>query len=179
MQLSRTGFFAISAMAIALAGCQSDRINPPPARSAQAMPAAPSGVVTAQQLPPPGQPTGVGQFPDAPGMDPGTQMAAVDPAAQAGAGVELSKNSLLGSWSVNSGGSSCQMFLTLTKYGNSSRGGTRGCSNELANMRAWDLSGNQVVVYDESGNTIARLYSRGAERLNGQTSGGAPVTLSR
>jgi len=112
----------------------------------------------------------------------GTTLAAVDPAAQAAAAASaapIEKNSLLGSWSVNSGGSSCQMFLTLTKYGNSSRGGTRGCSNELANMRAWDLSGNQVVMYDENGNTIARLYSSGGGRLDGQTAGGTPVSVSR
>jgi len=106
-------------------------------------------------------------------------MAAINPAAPAAGAAEINKNSLLGSWNVNSGGSSCQMFLTLTKYGNSSRGGTRGCSNELANMRAWELAGNQVVVYDEGGNTIARLYSSGAERLDGQTTSGAPVSLSR
>src|SRR5690606_39818187 len=109
-----------------------------------------------------------------------TDMAAIDPNAPAAASApEVSKNSLLGSWNVSSGGTSCQMFLTLTKYGNSSRGGTRGCSNELANMRAWDVSGNQVVVYDDSGNTIARLYSSGGERLDGQTTSGLPVSLSR
>ncbi|WP_028033779.1 protease inhibitor Inh/omp19 family protein [Chelativorans sp. J32] len=178
MPHSKTGVFAISFLALAVAGCQSDRINPVPARQPQPLPAAPSGTITGSQLPPPAQP---GMQPVTPDQA-GTTLAAVDPAAQAAAAASaapIEKNSLLGSWSVNSGGSSCQMFLTLTKYGNSSRGGTRGCSNELANMRAWDLSGNQVVMYDENGNTIARLYSSGGGRLDGQTAGGTPVSVSR
>lgn len=122
---------------------------------------------------------GANQFPDAPQQLGGQQMAAIDPGAQSGAAIELSKNSLLGSWNVSSGGAPCQMYLTLTKYGDSSRGGTRGCSNELANMRAWDLSGNQVLIFDDSGNTIARLYPSGQERFDGQTTGGSPVSLSR
>ena len=177
MPYSKSVLFATSLLALALSGCQSDRLNPVPARTPQPLPAAPSGTITGTQLPPPSEPTGVGQFPTAP--EQGGQMAAINPAAPAAGAAEINKNSLLGSWNVNSGGSSCQMFLTLTKYGNSSRGGTRGCSNELANMRAWELAGNQVVVYDEGGNTIARLYSSGAERLDGQTTSGAPVSLSR
>jgi len=178
MPHTKTGVFAISFLALALAGCQSDRINPVPAGAPQPLPAAPSGTVTGSQLPPPLQP---GMQPLTPGQT-GTDVAALDPAAQAAAAASaapIEKNSLLGSWTVNSGGSSCQMFLTLTKFGNSSRGGTRGCSNELSNMRAWDLSGNQVVMYDESGNTIARLYSSGGGRLDGQTTGGAPISVSR
>ncbi|WEX09892.1 protease inhibitor Inh/omp19 family protein [Chelativorans sp. AA-79] len=179
MPSSKTGVFAISLLALALAGCQSERLNPVPARAPQPLPAAPSGTVTGSQLPPPAQP-GAGGFPPAPGQT-GTEMAAVDPAGQAAAAsaAPIEKNSLLGSWSVNTGGSTCQMFLTLTKYGNSSRGGTRGCSNELANMRAWDVAGNQVVVYDEGGNTIARLNSTGAGSYSGQTTGGSSISLSR
>ncbi|WP_309085077.1 protease inhibitor Inh/omp19 family protein [Chelativorans sp.] len=173
MSQLRTGVFAISILA--LAGCQSDRINPPPTRTPQPLPAAPSGTVTGTQLPPPTQPTGPAAAP----VQPAATTPAVDPAAQAASAPAVEKNSLLGSWNVSSGGSSCQMFLTLTKYGNSSRGGTRGCSNELANMRAWEVAGNQVVVYDDSGNTIARLYSSGAGRFDGQTTGEPPVSLSR
>lgn len=177
-QFGIRGALAVSFLALALAGCQSDRFGSLPQRPQPLRPA-PSGNVMQSQLPPPSQPAGVNDFPAAPGQQGDTQMSSVDPNLAAASAPEVSKNSLLGSWNVNSGGSNCQMFLTLTKYGNSSRGGTRGCSNELANMRAWDVAGNQVVIYDDGGNTIARLYSSGNERLDGQTTGGAPVSLSR
>src|SRR5690606_19057642 len=121
---------------------------------------------TSSQLPPPGQSTmGAGGFPDAP-LPGGEQVAGVDPSIQSGgAAAEITKNGLLGSWNVSSAGTSCQMFLTLTKYGSYSRGGTRGCANELSNMRAWELSGSQLLLYDDGGNAIARLYPTGGEQL--------------
>lgn len=186
MPQTKAGTVAVSLLVLALAGCQSDRFNPPPARSPAPLTPAPSGNVSGSQLPPPSGPT-AGQFPDAPQQPGGDQMAALDPSLNPGGaglgadpgGPEVSKNSLLGTWSVDSGGSSCQMYLTLTKYGDSSRGGTRRCSNELANMRSWDLSGRQVVIYDDTGNTIARLYPTGDQRLDGQTTNGAPVSVYR
>ncbi|WP_173933408.1 protease inhibitor Inh/omp19 family protein [Chelativorans sp. Marseille-P2723] len=178
MPQDRTGAFAIALVALVLAGCQTERFGSPYASRPAPLAAAPSGSVTVGQLPPPSQPTGITEFPAAPGAEAGGQMAAIDPATQAGAG-PVSKNSLLGSWNVSTAGASCQMFLTLTKYGNSSRGGTRGCGNELANMRAWDVSGNQVVIYNENGDTIAQLYPSGQERLDGRTTNGSPVSISR
>ncbi|WP_036486469.1 protease inhibitor Inh/omp19 family protein [Nitratireductor basaltis] len=188
MRNSKTGLIAVSLMALALAGCQSGRLNPiqssAPANP-QPLNAAPAGQVTTNRLPPPANPS---QFPQAPASNDQTQMAAVDPtdgtdltpgASASANAADISKNSLVGSWSVASGGASCQMFLTLTKYGNASRGGTRGCSGDLQNMRGWDVAGKQLVLYDDSGNTIGRLYSSGAERLDGQTSGGSAVSLSR
>ncbi|WP_274423445.1 protease inhibitor Inh/omp19 family protein [Chelativorans sp. YIM 93263] len=168
---------AVSLLVVALAGCQSNRFNPPPQQSAPPpLTPAPSGTVTGNQLPPPSAPSDQSQFPDAPGND---QMAALDPSVGTDTGGEVSQNSLLGSWNVQSQGSSCQMFLTLTKYGDSSRGGTRGCSNELADMRSWELAGRQVVVYDDSGNRLAQFSPGGDQRFNGQTTNGVPVSLSR
>jgi hypothetical protein len=48
----------------------------------------------------------------------------------------------------------------------------------MANVKSWNVAGKQLVMYDESGATIARLYSTGGG-FSGQTSGGAPITLSR
>ncbi len=92
---------------------------------------------------------------------------------------DISKNALVGSWSVSSGGASCQMFLTLTKYGSVSRGGTRGCIGDLSKLRGWDVVGKQLVLYDDGGATLASLYSAGGEKLSGQTASGFPVSLSR
>ncbi|MCT8997894.1 protease inhibitor Inh/omp19 family protein [Chelativorans intermedius] len=177
----KTGILAISLLALGLAGCQSGRFANNATYTPAPLPPAPSGTVTGNQLPPPSAPNSDSAFPAVP-EQPGTDMAAVDPQAQAGveaAAATIEKNSLLGSWTVNSGGTTCQMFLTLTKYGNASRGGTRGCAGVLADMRGWDLAGKQVEIYNDGGETIARLYSSGNERLDGQTIDGAPVTLSR
>lgn len=85
---------------------------------------------------------------------------------------------MIGSWKAG-GGDSCQVFLTLTKMGSMSRGGSRGCSGDLTKMRGWDVKGQQVVFYDDSGNQIAALYSSGGNRYDGQTSGGQAINLSR
>ena len=91
----------------------------------------------------------------------------------------ISKGEVVGNWKTQAGGTSCQMFLTLTKYGSASRGGTRGCSGDLANLRGWDVKGSQLVLYDANGGTVGRLYAAGPSRYSGQTSSGTPVTLSR
>lgn len=170
---------AIGGLAAALAACQGSRMGSldsrPVAAAPAPLPAAPAGTVTSNQLPPPSSPNA---FPEAP-QTAGQQVAALDPAAAEAGAPELTKSALVGSWNVSGGGGSCQMFMTLTKFGNASRGGTRGCSGDLARMKGWEVSGKQVVVLDDTGNTIARLYGSGAERYSGQTSGGQPVNLSR
>ena len=192
MKMTKPVWAAAAVSMLVLSGCQSERFSGIDSRPATAAPApltpAPTEGVQQGQLPPPSQP-GVAdpsQFPPAPGTeatvtDPNTptdtQVAvATPPPASSPA---ISKNSLVGNWNTNSAGASCQMFLTLTKYGNGSRGGTRGCSGDMANVRGWDVNGSQLVLYDESGNTIARLYSSGSEKLNGQTTSGQPVSVSR
>ena len=91
----------------------------------------------------------------------------------------LSQNALVGSWNVNAGGTSCQMFLTLTSYGGGSRGGTRGCPGNLADLRIWKVAGSQLVLSDPDGTQIATLYSSGNERFDGQTSTGTRISLTR
>lgn len=174
MAFAKSALMSIVLCSTALAGCQSSRMGsfggqPEP------LPAAPSGTVMSGQLPPPAAP---GTFPDAPQSP---QVAALPPApatppANAPA---VTKNSLLGSWNTSVGGSSCQVFLSLTKFGDASRGGSRGCSGDMQKMRSWDVRGSQVVLFDETGNQIAALYSSGANRFDGQTTSGQSVSLSR
>lgn len=161
---------AMAALTLALAGCQSSRVpgwgsQPQPAP----LPPAPAGKVSASRLPPP-------SYPEAPET---TEPAPVDMAAIESTAAEVSKNSVVGSWRADAAGVSCQMFLTLTKYGDNSRGGTRGCPGELASMRSWNVSGKQLQVFNENGERIATLYSSGGERFSGQTVGGQAVSLSR
>ncbi|RUV25340.1 hypothetical protein EOD29_35395, partial [Mesorhizobium sp. M1A.T.Ca.IN.004.03.1.1] len=75
------------------------------------------------QLPPP---TGSSQFPAAPAST--APMPGVQPGAMAANALDITKESMVGSWRVNG---SCDMFLTLTNLGSGSRGGTRGCVGEL------------------------------------------------
>lgn len=188
MTVTRTAGIAAVLCAVALTGCQSSRFGALSPRGGQPepLPATPSGVVVQSQLPAPATPQATNdpsQFPDAPQSP---DVASLDPNAASGgqasppAGApSLSQNALVGSWNVNTGGTSCQMFLTLTSYGGGSRGGTRGCPGNLADLRIWKVSGSQLVLSDPDGTQIATLYSSGNERFDGQTSTGARISLSR
>ena len=176
MTFSKSAILALMVCSTALAGCQSSRMESMNSQP-EPLPAAPSGTVTGGQLPPPSSP---GAFPEAP-QNP--QVAAASPTAPAAAppanAPDVTKNGMLGSWNTSVGGSNCQVFLSLTKFGNASRGGSRGCSGDIQKMRSWDVQGKQVVMFDESGNQIASLYSSGANRFDGQTTGGQSISLSR
>lgn len=171
MTLTKTAAMAFCVLALGLAGCQGTRA-PFMGSRAQApapLPAAPAGSVQTSQLPP------AGNFPEVPEQ----ATSAADLEVAAANAPEVSQTGVVGSWKTSASGVNCQMFLTLTKYGSNSRGGTRGCQGELAGMRSWSVSGKQLQLYDENGTQIATLYSTGAERFEGQTSTGQAVSLSR
>ncbi|MBX4890482.1 AprI/Inh family metalloprotease inhibitor [Rhizobium bangladeshense] len=160
-------------VALALAGCQrtaydySSNSNAGPAPlTAQPVPSVQGG-----QLPPP---TGSAQFPAAP------TATAPMPGAQSGAmaanALDVTKESMVGSWRVNG---SCDMFLTLTNLGSGSRGGTRGCVGELTAMGSWEVAGKQVLLKDRSGNQIGSVYKTADNRFQGQTNTGQQISLSR
>ncbi len=175
MTFSRPALVVAAICSTLLAGCQSSRMDSMGGRP-EPLPAAPSGMITSGQLPPPAAP---GAFPEAP-QDP--QMASLPsaPSAMPPANApEVTKNSMLGSWNTSVAGSNCQVFLSLTKFGNFSRGGSRGCSGDIQRMRGWDVRGSQVVLFDDTGNQLAALYSSGGTRFDGQTSGGQSISLSR
>ncbi len=44
-------------------------------------------------------------------------------------------------------------------------------------VKSWNVAGKQLSLYDESGGVVARLYSSGPEKFNGQTSTGLPISL--
>jgi hypothetical protein len=164
------------AILLALAGCQRTSYNSMdtansalPPLQAQPVPSVQSG-----QLPPPGV-TNPGQFPAAPA----NPAAAGGMAAAPGAALDVTKESMVGNWRVQSAGASCDMFLTLTDLGSGSRGGTRGCAGELTAMGSWEVAGKQVLLKDRNGNTIGSLYKTADARFDGSTSSGQPVSLSR
>jgi hypothetical protein len=169
--------YAMTGMAVvlSLAGCQRTAYNDASYSAAPApLTAQPVPSVQGGQLPPV---SGSSQFPAAPTNQP--PMGGAQPGAMAsngGGGMDVTKESLVGSWRVNG---SCDMFLTLTNLGSGSRGGTRGCVGELTAMGSWEVSGKQVLLKDRSGNQIGSVYKTADNASTGQTNTGQPITLSR
>ncbi len=178
-----------------LAGCESTRMDgintaPAPVYSA------PAGTVTQNQLPAPTSPAPViaGQttpgviapgindpnaFPAAP-VVPGAPAAGTKPVQVASAGgADVTVSSVAGVWSVSLAGQNCKVATPQTKYGQGFRAGPLKCPGEMANVKSWNVAGKQLSLYDESGATIARLFTTTPGRFDGQTTGGAPITLSR
>jgi hypothetical protein len=93
--------------------------------------------------------------------------------------MDVTKESMVGSWKVGNGGATCDMFLTLTNLGSGSRGGTRGCVGELTAMGSWEVSGKQVLLKDRNGTQVGAVYKTADNRFTGSTASGQPITLSR
>ncbi|WP_306258872.1 protease inhibitor Inh/omp19 family protein [Pararhizobium sp. IMCC21322] len=101
----------------------------------------------------------------------------IQPTASA---VQLSRADMLGAWQLASTADTCQLFMTLTTWTGGYRATTKGCNSvELANVTAWDLQNNQVVLVGATGSQVASLSPAGGNRFSGQTKGGAPVSVSR
>lgn len=162
---------AIAITAAGLAGCSVGSFGrgSEPARAPQPAPmtAAPTGPVTSQPLPPPaGAPMGTG-----------TDVAALPPS---GGSTAVGRPDLLGGWTVTSAGDTCQLFMSLTTWTGGYRATTRNCSTPaLTGISAWNLEGNQVMLFNDSGSTVARLTPASKTLFNGQTSGGGPISFSR
>lgn len=187
MSQTKPGFMAVTLLALVLAGCQSGRFGPANNAPAPApINPAPAGNVTRNQLPPPSGPSDTGgatQFPEAPrqSQTEGTQMAAADPQGQAAAAnaPAISAGSVAGVWSVDVAGQSCRVATPQTKFGSGYRAGPLRCPAPMDGVKSWNVEGKQLAFYDESGGVLARLYSSGEGRFDGQTASGQPISLSR
>ncbi|MGH6923276.1 MAG: AprI/Inh family metalloprotease inhibitor [Propylenella sp.] len=164
--------------AVTTAGCslnlfgRGDRQPPPPAPLA----AAPAGTITGTPLPPP----------DAVAAETPAGLAALDPSAgaapvpAAAASGEIGRTDLLGGWTISAAGETCQLFMTLTTWAGGYRASTRGCATAtFQGISAWNVEGSQVQLLNDAGTTVARLIPASRSQLNGQTSGGGPVTVTR
>jgi len=178
--------FALAAMAVATvlaAGCQSERFASFDTRTPEPLPAAPSGTVTSGALPPPAAPgaTDPTQFPAAPGASATTTTVAAAPAASgppAGA-ADVAPSNVAGVWTATVSGQSCKVATPQTKFGAGFRAGPLRCPAPLDGVKSWNVAGKQLTLYDESGGTLARLYSTSAGQFNGQTETGMAVSLTR
>ncbi len=157
-------------LVVATARCQRPNYRPLPKPEPRYP--APVGAVQSGQLSSPGDASG---FPEPP-ADGQSQQQFETAAAGAPA---VTREALVGRWTISASGSNCDLFLALTKWTGGYRAATRGCSNEAALVSAWDVQGNQVLLSDNSGNQFARLYKSGEESYNGTTASGQPVSLSR
>jgi hypothetical protein len=180
MAFSRTGLVAISLMALAASGCQSSRMSSLDTQQPAPLEAAPAGTVTGGALPPPAAPgTATSQFPAAPGA--GEQVAGLPPAdaAPPAGAPDLSSGAVTGVWKASVSGQSCQIATSLTKLGANNRAAPLRCAAPIDGVKSWNVAGKQLTLYDETGNTVARLYSSGTEKFDGQTESGVPISLTR
>jgi hypothetical protein len=86
----------------------------------------------------------------------------------------LTVQKLLGGWTIVSGADQCRLNLTqTTKTGTQRyRASTPGCAMAgLKVVASWQLSGNQVQLYDENGDIIARLMLSGNRFIGALASG--------
>lgn len=144
-------------------------------RTPTALEPAPLTPVEGSQLPPPGTSETVNQgVPAEP--KPETQVAKVDPSKAQ----PVTRQALVGAWTVSTGGANCQLFLALTKWSGGYRAAPRGCAGtSIGDVAAWDVKGKQVVLVGSSGSGLATLYRSSSERFDGSTSSGGSISFSR
>jgi hypothetical protein len=170
MAFSKTGLVA-ALLSLAAAGCQSDRMSsldtPAP------LPAAPAGKVTGSQLPPPATPD-PSQFPAAPQP----QVAAV-PTTPPATAPDITAGGVAGVWTASVSGQSCKVATPQTKFGAGFRAGPLRCPAPIDGVKSWNVAGKQLTLHDANGAVLARLYSSGPEKFDGQTESGLPISLNR
>jgi hypothetical protein len=172
MGTTRTGLLLAATAAIALSGCQSSRFGSAEERP-EPLPAAPSGQVSTNTLPPPTAPKAE-DFPTAP------ENAQVATAAAPPANApDLTPATVGGVWNVSVSGQSCKIATSQTKFGQGFRAGPLRCPAPVDGVKSWAVSGKQLSLYDESGAVAATLYSSGSEKFDGQTQSGVPISFSR
>lgn len=181
---SRAAILTASMLALAVAGCQSDRFSggggsAMQTRQPEPITAAPSGSVQSSQLPPPSGPMSPSDFPQVP-TEGGQDVASLENGGAAPANApDVSAGSVAGVWNVSVSGQSCRVATPQTKYGQGYRAGPLHCPTPLDGVKSWQVEGKQLAFYDEGGQVVAKLYSSGDSRFDGQTSSGQPVSLSR
>lgn len=169
---STRGVTLAAILTVLLAGCQSSRLGSADSRPAP-LPAAPAGTVSSGTLPPPATPT------PPPTADAGLNQVAAAPAAPPANAPDLTPATIGGVWTVSVSGQSCKIATSQTKYGAGFRAGPLRCPAPVDGIKSWNVSGKQLSLYDESGSVMARLYSSGPEKFDGQTESGVPISFSR
>jgi hypothetical protein len=100
-------------------------------------------------------------------------------AAAATNAVDITAGGVAGVWSVNVSGQTCRIATPQTKYGQGYRAGPLHCPPPLDGVKSWAVNGKQLALYDQNGSVLARLYASAANKFDGQTENGQPISLSR
>ena len=66
-----------------------------------------------------------------------------------------------------------------TKFGAGFRAGPLRCPAPIDGVKSWNVAGKQLTLHDANGSVLARLYSSGPEKFDGQTESGLPISLTR
>jgi len=180
-------FAAILVIALVLAGCNrsagslNTRLPPEP------LPSSPTEPVTSGELQPVQPEIQVAsenlqnETPTAPTTPEVAQQSQVASLEQPKAtGQKITREGMAGSWNVPSDNAQCRIILAFTKWSGGYRAATRRCNSvEIGAVTAWDVKGQQVVLVDGAGTTIARLYASGASRYDGTLNSGKAITFAR
>ena len=190
MQKSAFRYLACAALSILVSACQVPlsgkwgRVRP--------LSAVPSGQVDQSSLPPPPGAFDESQPPVAAGdpltADPagGGQIASIGeqsvagPAPGVSSSLLIGRTDLLGGWTVAADGDRCQLFMSLTTWSGGYRATTKGCgSSSLQAISAWNLTGQQISLFDSGGAQVALLYAATKTRFEGQTEKGTGISVFR
>ena len=83
-----------------------------------------------------------------PGQENNNQVASLQPPANA---QPVTRQAMVGAWTVSTAGSNCQIFLALTKWSGGYRAASRGCSAPaISDVQAWDVKDKQVAPMTRS-----------------------------
>lgn len=92
----------------------------------------------------------------------------------------VTRQALVGAWTVSTGGKHCQIFLALTKWSGGYRAATRGCNAAaISDVQAWDVKGKEIVLVNSTGGTAAKLYRSAEERYDGSATSGGSISFTR
>lgn len=163
-------------LSAALVGCnQTGSVNTrlPP----EPLPSSPTEPVQSGELQPVDPEVQVAGQPEAPSVPSAENEV---PSSIEPSGEPVTREAMAGSWNVPSDNADCRIILAFTKWSGGYRAASRRCNSpEIAAVTAWDVKGNQVVLVDGSGATVARLYNSGGSRYDGSTNSGGKITFTR
>jgi hypothetical protein len=182
---------AILAGLIILTGCTRSLNTIAPSAPPRALPSAPSESVASNQLPPLDsnqQATQNATLDQRMGITPTPpenqqQVGVANSAETTGStssSMKITREGMAGSWQVPTDGLDCRIILAFTKWSGGYRAASRRCTSpEIQNVNAWDVKDQSVVLVDQSGNEVARLFGTNSGRYDGRTLSGQPVSFVR
>lgn len=89
----------------------------------------------------------------------------------------LTKEKMIGGWTISTPQGSCRLFLTLTAKDDRHRAATPACeTTSFTDIATWQLVGNQVQLFNASGTLIGNL-ARTGDRFIGTMAGGLAVSI--